>query len=187
MISPNYLKDYNNKFEINLAKTREKAIKATVIPVPLTNIFGWERFTFANFKHNHTFKILNISDVVALLVNPQLISLIQNPTSFSTEIQRILQRGKQEEIIVVPLLIREVHGWEKVLGNLNPLPKSRIAVKRSSDTDGAFRNIAEGLEEIIEKIKQYHQNLQEYREIFYTAIQDEYPLSTQTLNTLIKI
>ncbi|MCC5643426.1 tetratricopeptide repeat protein [Nostoc sp. CHAB 5824] len=136
---------------------------------------------------NYTFNILNTSDVVALLVNPQLISLIQNTSSFSTEIRRRLQRGKKEEIIVVPLLIREVHGWEKVLGDLNPLPKSRIAVKRSSDTDGAFRNIAEGLEEIIEKIKQYHQNLQEYREIFYTAIQDEYPLSTQTLNTLIKI
>ncbi|MBC1295738.1 TIR domain-containing protein [Nostoc sp. UCD122] len=50
LISPNYLKDYNNKFEINLAKAREKAIQATVIPVLLTKIFGWERFTFANFK-----------------------------------------------------------------------------------------------------------------------------------------
>lgn len=141
---------------------------------------------FSDDTNNHTFNILNTSDVVALLVNPDLISLIQNRTSFSTEIQRILQRGKQEEIIVVPLLMREVHGWERVLGDLNPLPKSRIAVKRSSDTDGAFRNIAEGLEEIIEKIKKDYQNLQEYRQIFYTTIQDEYPLSTQTLNTLIK-
>jgi tetratricopeptide (TPR) repeat protein len=141
---------------------------------------------FSDSTNNHTFNILNTFDVVALLVNPQLISLIQNTTSFSNEIQHILQRGKQEEIIVVPLLMREIHNWEKVLGDLNPLPKSRIAVKKSSDTDGAFHNIAEGLEEIIQKIKQYYQNLQEYRQIFYTVIQDEYPLSTQTLNTLIK-
>lgn len=107
---------------------------------------------FSDDTNNHTFNILETSDVVALLVNPHLISLIQNTTLFSTEIQRILQRGKQEEIIVVPLLIREIYGWEKVLGDLNPLPKSRIAVKRSSDTDGAFHNIAKGLEEIIEKL-----------------------------------
>ena len=50
LISPNFFKDYNNKFEINLARNREEAIKATVIPVLLTKIFGWERFTFANFK-----------------------------------------------------------------------------------------------------------------------------------------
>ncbi|QLE50012.1 toll/interleukin-1 receptor domain-containing protein [Nostoc sp. C057] len=51
LISPNYLKEYNNKFEIKLAIEREQAIKATfVIPVLLTKIFGWERFTFANFK-----------------------------------------------------------------------------------------------------------------------------------------
>ncbi|RCJ20977.1 hypothetical protein A6S26_25075 [Nostoc sp. ATCC 43529] len=50
LISPNFLKDYNNKFEINLARAKEKAIKATVVPVLLTKIFGWERFTFANFK-----------------------------------------------------------------------------------------------------------------------------------------
>ena len=76
---------------------------------------------FSDDTNNHTFNILNTSDVVALLVNPQLISLIQNTISFYTEIQHILQRGKQEEIIVVPLLIRELHGWEKVLGDLNPL------------------------------------------------------------------
>ncbi|MFN6470725.1 MAG: toll/interleukin-1 receptor domain-containing protein [Nostoc sp. SerVER01] len=50
LISPNFLSEYNNKFEINLVATREKAIKATVIPVLLTKTFGWERFTFANFK-----------------------------------------------------------------------------------------------------------------------------------------
>ncbi|MDF5740144.1 MULTISPECIES: tetratricopeptide repeat protein [unclassified Nostoc] len=142
---------------------------------------------FSDHKNNHNFNILRTSDVVALLVNPQLISLIQNTTSFSTEIQWILQQGKQEEIIVVPLLIREVHGWEKVLDDFNPLPKSRIAVKKSSDTDGAFAKIAEGLEEIIEKLKQDYQKLQEYRQIFSTAIQKEYPLSAQTLNTLIRL
>ena len=50
LISPNFLKDYNKKIEINLATNREKVIKATIIPVLLTNIFGWERFSFANFK-----------------------------------------------------------------------------------------------------------------------------------------
>ncbi|MDZ8239261.1 MAG: tetratricopeptide repeat protein [Nostoc sp. ChiQUE01a] len=142
---------------------------------------------FYEDTNNHTFNILNTFDVVALLVNSQLISLIQNTTFSSTEIQHILQRGKQEEIVVVPLLMREVHGWEKVLGDFNPLPKSRIAVKKSSDTDGAFVNIAEGLEEIIDTIKQYHQNLHKYKQIFYTAIQEEYPLSPQALNTLIRI
>ncbi|MEH2063176.1 MAG: toll/interleukin-1 receptor domain-containing protein [Nostoc sp.] len=50
LISPNFFKDYNNKVEINLARAKEQAIKATVVPVLLTKIFGWERFTFANFK-----------------------------------------------------------------------------------------------------------------------------------------
>ncbi|MCC5643425.1 TIR domain-containing protein [Nostoc sp. CHAB 5824] len=50
LISPNFIKDYNNKVEIKLVKAREQPIKATVVPVLLTKIFGWERFTFANFK-----------------------------------------------------------------------------------------------------------------------------------------
>ncbi|MDF5740143.1 toll/interleukin-1 receptor domain-containing protein, partial [Nostoc sp. S13] len=50
LISPNFLSDYDNKIEINLARAREQPIKATVIPVLLTKIIGWERYSFANLK-----------------------------------------------------------------------------------------------------------------------------------------
>ncbi len=50
LISPGFLKDYKSKFEVNLAREKQKAIKATIIPILITKIIGWERLFFGNLK-----------------------------------------------------------------------------------------------------------------------------------------
>lgn len=135
--------------------------------------------------NNHIFKLLNTADMVALLVTPEFIHLIQNTSPLSDAIQWILQRGQREEIIVVPLLIRQVYGWERYLGDLTPLPKDRIAVVSSrQNRDDTLFEVAKGIEEIIENFKKYQQKLQEYRHLFSTKIHEEYPLSQETITYL---
>jgi tetratricopeptide (TPR) repeat protein len=140
-------------------------------------------------NNNHIFKFLNIADVVMLLITPDFIHLLsENTNSLNTEIQKIFKRAIQGEITVVPVLMRQCHGWERVLGySLTTLPKNGKAVDGYSKKNEAFVEIAQGLEEIVEELKQYQQKLQKYRDSFSFAIKEEYPLSRETLNNLNQI
>jgi hypothetical protein len=122
---------------------------------------------FSDNINNDNFNILSTADIVALLVSPDFIHLIHNTPLLYNQIQKHIQN---EDITVVPLLIRPCSGWERDFPNLAPLPKDGAFVSSGKNRDEVFCAITKGLEDILENKKKYKQNLHEYKNIFLKTI-----------------
>jgi tetratricopeptide (TPR) repeat protein len=163
-----------------------KDLKAQVNGLnPLGVLINWCELP-SDQTFNDNCDILNTADadIVVLLVIPQFIELIQKTPPLYNQIQAILKRRQNEDIIVVPLIIRQSFGWERYLPNLSPLPKEGAVVGSRQNINDVLYAIAEDLEKIINNHQKYQQKLQEYKNIFLKTIQNEYPFSTGTINYL---
>ncbi len=159
-------------------KDQSLSIKWYKYPSHTTQSLDSNSFNDSNNLHN--------DDVVALLVSPESLNIVQSTPSLYTEIRKILQLNQKEEIVFVPILIRQIYGWQAVLGNLAPLPSNGIAVDEKSwvSKGDAYVDIVKGIEEIIERLKEYRQKLQDYKNRVYTIFQHNYPPNPQTLDLL---
>lgn len=118
---------------------------------------------------------LDRTDLIILLVSPAFMHELNE--HWNTPANRAKERYEEEEVPLIPVLLREVYGWERVLGDLIPLPNNGIAIASSPNRDAAFVEVAQGIIEKVEELKQYQQKLQEYEQHFVEAIQREEPLS----------
>lgn len=148
---------------------------------------SWNKLIIATEQEYDNSQKLHKADIIVLLINPDFISSIQEKSLLSTQIFNVKQRHERDEIIMIPLLLRQVYGWQKIIGELTPLPKNGTPVDSWQNRDEGFVDVAQGIEEIVEELKQYQQNLQQYRQDFYNAIKQEYPLSNGILNRLSNI
>jgi tetratricopeptide (TPR) repeat protein len=133
---------------------------------------------FENIYH------LQTADVIVLLVSADFLALVQNQVDWSSEIFKLNEKHKSGEIITVPVLLYQVHGWQKLLGNFTPLPKNGMPVKSWQNRDAALVDITQGIETIVIELNQYQERLQQYRYSFSAAIQQEYPFSNKALTNL---
>jgi len=96
---------------------------------------------------------LNNAKIILLLISPDFIS---SDYCYGTEMQRALERHKQGEAKVIPVILRPVEGWEKVppgdiqLGRLQALPKDALPVTKWPSLDDAFFNVVEGIRKAVE-------------------------------------
>ena len=127
---------------------------------------------------------LQTADVIVLLVSADFLALVQNQVDWNTEIIKLKEKHKFGEIIAVPVLLYQVHGWQKLLGNFTPLPKNGMPVRSWQNRDAALIDITQGIETIVIELKQYQERLQQYRYSFSAAIQQEYPFSNKALTNL---
>lgn len=132
---------------------------------------------------------LNIDDIIVMLVSPDFVHLIQHNEFWNTEAIQTRRRQQEEEIFIIPVLLRSIHGWQNIqcFHNLHPLPKNGEAAdsKKSWRTCGeAFEEVAQGLEETIQELKSYKQSLQEYANQVFQEVQQEYPLGVDALERL---
>ncbi|MBF2063972.1 MAG: hypothetical protein IGS39_06035 [Calothrix sp. C42_A2020_038] len=127
---------------------------------------------------------LQTADVIVLLVSSDFLALIQNRIDWNSEITKLQEKHLLGEVVTIPILLYQVHGWQKLLGNIAPLPKNGMPVKNWQNPDAALVDISQGIEATVVELKQYQQRLQEYRYSYGAAIVQEYPLRTKSLNHL---
>jgi hypothetical protein len=118
---------------------------------------------------------LDRADLIILLVSPAFMHELNE--HWNTPVNRAKEQCEEEEVILIPVLLREVYGWQRVLGDLIPLPNNGIAIASSPNRDAAFVEVAQGIVEKVEELKEYQAKLQEYEQHFSEAIQREEPLS----------
>jgi hypothetical protein len=120
-------------------------------------------------------KDLNRADLIVLLVSSTFMHELHE--HWNVPVKRATERYEEEEVTLIPVLLREVYGWQRVLGDLIPLPNNGIAKGSSPNRDAAFVEVAQGIVEKVEELKEYQKKLQEYEQHFSEAIQREEPLS----------
>ncbi len=132
---------------------------------------------------------LDIDDIIVMLVSSDFVHLIQHNEFWNVAAIQVRIRQKEEEIFIIPVLLRAIHGWQNIQSfhNLHPLPKNGEAAdsKKSWKNCGeAFREVAQGLEEAIKELKNYKQRLQEYSNYVFQEVQQKYLLNTDILERL---
>ncbi len=132
--------------------------------------------------NNEIYKDLNTANLIVPLISTAFL----NKPCLINLIELAKKRGEEEDISLIPVLLRQNTGWQRVLGDFPPLPSNGKAVndKSWSNQDEAFVEIARGIVEKVEELIEYQKKLQEYEEHFYEAIHQEETLSDSTREQL---
>lgn len=83
---------------------------------------------------------LNTADIILLLVSPDSLA---SKYFYSRDVGRAIQRHKQKEVIVIPILLRPCSYEDTPLGQIRPLPSNGafVASKAWHSEDEAFHDI----------------------------------------------
>ena len=90
---------------------------------------------------------LETADIVLLLISADFIA---SEYCYEKEMKRALERHKKGEAHVIPIIVRDVNWSKSPFSWLQALPKDGLAVTKWTDKDSAWRNVAEGIERVIE-------------------------------------
>jgi tetratricopeptide (TPR) repeat protein len=121
-------------------------------------IASWhDELLVAGEQWNETIvKQIDVAHLILLLISPDFFDsqYIQN-----VEMKRASERLENGEVVVIPILVRNVHGWENVpfgklkLGQLNALPIGAQFIIESENQDKAFAEVAQGIQRVVEQLK----------------------------------
>lgn len=106
-------------------------------------------------------KHLNTARIILLLISSDFLA---SDSIYEVQIPRAIKRHFDREARVIPILLREVAGWENTyfgkiqLGQLQPLPKNKKFVTSSAwkNLDEAFADVANGIKEAVEELNTKH-------------------------------
>jgi hypothetical protein len=93
---------------------------------------------------------INTAQIILLLISPDFMA---SDYCYGIEMKRALERHKNGEACVIPVILRPVH-WQDILGNIQSLPNDGNPVTSSSwhSPDDAFFDVAEGIRRVIEEM-----------------------------------
>jgi internalin A len=89
--------------------------------------------------------------IVLLLVSADFIS---SDYCYEKEMRRAIERHEQGEARVIPIVVRDVNWRIAPFAKLQALPKDGKAVTLWENRDSAWRNVSEGIERIVEEMRQ---------------------------------
>lgn len=92
---------------------------------------------------------LNSAHIILLLVSPDFIS---SEYCYSKEMHRAIQRHKNHEARVIPILLRPVYWQDTPFSDLQMLPTGAKPVRRWDDKDAAFEDVTQGIRHVITKL-----------------------------------
>lgn len=95
-------------------------------------------------------KYLECADIVLVLVS---VDLINSSYCYDIEMDAALERQKNQEARVIPVILRNCLWQSSPLGKLQALPKDGRAVKAWPDVDEALTNVAEGVRAVAEELQ----------------------------------
>jgi formylglycine-generating enzyme required for sulfatase activity len=87
---------------------------------------------------------LESADIILLLVSP---SFINSDYCYGVEVDRALQRHKQGNAVVIPIILRPAVWEDSPFGKLQALPIDAKPVTKWRNRDDAFANIVKGIAE----------------------------------------
>jgi len=93
---------------------------------------------------------LERADIVLLLISADFIA---SDYCYEKEMTRALERHENNEARVIPVIVRDCNWRIAPFAKLQALPKEGKAVKKWPDKDSAWRNVAEGIEKVVEEIR----------------------------------
>jgi TIR domain/Galactose oxidase, central domain/Kelch motif len=97
---------------------------------------------------------LNKANMILFLISPDFIS---SNYSYDTEMRRAWERYELKDVMVISVVLRPLSDWEKVpfgkikLGDLQALPKDAKAITSWRSRDEAWKNVADGVDELLRK------------------------------------
>lgn len=89
--------------------------------------------------------------IILLLVSAGFIS---SDSCYEKEMHRALERHERREARVIPVVVRDVNWRIAPFASLQALPKDGKAVTLWENRDSAWRNVSEGIERVLEEIRQ---------------------------------
>ena len=94
---------------------------------------------------------LNTSHVILLLISSDFIA---SDYCYDVEMTRAIERHESGEARVIPVILRPVDWERSPFGSLQALPKDGNPVTRWEDRDEAFLDIARGIRQVVEELRQ---------------------------------
>jgi TIR domain len=94
---------------------------------------------------------LNRGDIILLLISSDFLA---SDFCYDIELKRAMERHDAEEARVIPVILRDVDWTGVPFSKLKSLPKDGkpVTAESWSSVDEAFRNVAEGIREEVEKL-----------------------------------
>ncbi len=93
---------------------------------------------------------LDRADIILLLVSADYLA---SDYDYGVEMARALNRQKNGEATVIPIILRDVNWQSSPLGKLQALPKDGIPISQWRDRDSAWRSISEGIEKAADLLR----------------------------------
>lgn len=94
---------------------------------------------------------LERADIVLLLISADFVA---SDYCYDQEMKSALAREKAGKARVIPVIVRDVNWSKSPFAKLQALPKDGLAVTKWPDRDSAWRNISEGIERLVDQIRQ---------------------------------
>jgi TIR domain/LGFP repeat len=97
---------------------------------------------------------LNSAQIILLLLSPDF---MDSDYCYGVEMKRAIERHKQGEARVIPVILRHVYWQGEPLGRLQALPTDGVPIIDASwhSLDRAFFNVTEGIRKVIEGILEH--------------------------------
>ena len=96
-------------------------------------------------------KHLNSSDIILLLISPDFMN---SNYCYSVEMRRALERHRDGEAHVIPIILRPVVWEETPIGELQVLPSEGKPITQWSDRDKAFLDVVGGIRRVINILRE---------------------------------
>ncbi len=93
---------------------------------------------------------LNSSSIVLLLISPDFLA---SDYRYGAEMQRALERQRNGEVYVIPVLLRAVDFQDAPFAHLQSLPRNNKAVESWSNQDEAFYDVARGIRQVVAHLR----------------------------------
>ena len=94
---------------------------------------------------------LNTAHVILLLISSDFIA---SDYCYDVEMTRAMERHETGEARVIPIILRPVDWKQSPFGKLQALPKDGEPVTQWDDRDKAFLDIARGIRQVVEELRQ---------------------------------
>jgi hypothetical protein len=92
---------------------------------------------------------LEAADIIILLVS---VDFINSKYCYDVELERALERDREEDAVVIPVILRSCLWSNTPFAKLQALPRDAKAVKSWQDIDEALTNVAEGVRTVAERL-----------------------------------
>jgi internalin A len=93
---------------------------------------------------------LERAGIILLLVSADFIA---SDYCFEREMKRALERQRNGETVVIPIIVRDVNWRIASFAGLQALPRNGQAVTKWTDKDSAWRDVSEGIERVAKEIQ----------------------------------